>query len=131
MPNILTQQILLDRFAKAGADLEPYRGVVIDANGVATYPAAAGNRIDGIILTKCATGEPVQVVLDGIVPIKVAVAAGVTDGTKLYANTTGQFTPTGTAGFLQSATALMAATTNGDLIQARVSDLITYVVPGP
>jgi hypothetical protein len=130
MADVLTYQVLLDRFATAGEALLANRGVVVDADGIATYPASAGDRISGIILVGAAAGEPIRVVTDGIVPAKLAVAAGVVKGTKLYANTTGQFTPTGTAGFEQSATAEMAGGANGNLIKVRISDLIDYTVPG-
>lgn len=116
----LNQQFVLDRTAEAGEDLPANVGVVIDANGVATLPTDATERISGITARRADSNETVQVIVHGIVPIKIATAGTLALNDYVASGANGQFNAL-TTGDEAGARLLQAPTNNGDLVQAFVS----------
>ncbi len=125
----LEQKVIIDKSAVAGEDLEPYRAVVINSDGEAVYPSTAGERANGFVIERFGKGERATIVTDGLIPVKIGTAANVEDGEYLsVTDTEGQLALTG-AEQEASAIADADASADGDIIQARVSDLIRYTAP--
>lgn len=123
----LEQQVVLDDHLEAAENLEAYRGVYIDGNGKAAYPSASTDRIHGVTLRKAEAGEQVQVVVVGIVPIKVGTAGTTAINTVLTAHTDGTFDE-GSTNDLGGAIALEAPGADGDIVQAFVSPAIIETI---
>jgi hypothetical protein len=91
--------VLIDEGATAGVDLDAKFGedhvagctiaVSLNEDGEAILPTEDGERIRGFAARKAAEGEDVQIVLDGVVPVKVAAEAGIEKYTALRANDDG------------------------------------------
>ena len=129
MSRITEQKVLIDKSAVAAENLEPYRAVVINSDGEAQYPTTAGVRADGFVIERFGVGERVQIVTDGLIPVKIATAAGVERGVYLSVTASGGQLANIGSEHEASAIADADAGANGDLIQARVSDLIRHTEP--
>jgi hypothetical protein len=121
MANELGYKYKLDWSGTATAAIPAYSAVVIDFSaGTISLPASQGAIADGFVLTAIASGEQGQVILDGIVPVKIGTASGVAKGDLLTPdNATGAVSEAATAD-VACAQALQAPAANGDLILARI-----------
>jgi len=107
--------------AKATEALTVGRGVVIDFNArTASYPAAVGNLAHGVVVVNAASGEDVDVITDGFVPVKITTAASIVVGSLLMVDAAGGFV-LATTGEVSIAQALVAPTADGQLILAKLT----------
>lgn len=124
---ILDYKVALDWGAKAAEALSEYTAVAVDfslATPTASYPAATGDLVDGVVLVNAATDEQVRVIVEGIVPVKITTAGTIVKGDLLMADTAGGFVEA-TTGEIAIARALNAPGADGDVILARLIQPVT------
>ena len=114
----INQQFLLDGGGLADVDLAEQIGVTISAAGVVELPAA-GARIDGVTARRAGAGEETQVIISGIVPIKIATAGTLAKGDYVTVDANGQFLALDT-GDEAGAKLLEAPAADGDVVSALV-----------
>ena len=132
--NLLQETRLVTMSAKAGEDFDQlseneapyYIGVQLDGDNEVETPTAT-EKPDGYIIPRALEGEQVTVVIDGIIPVKTADD----NATGLSAGDYFELTADGKARTIQvgseaAGIARFGATANGDVISARVSDLIVH-----
>jgi len=107
--------------AKATEALTVGRAVVIDFTArTAAYPAAPGDLVHGVVVVNAASGENVEVITDGFVPVKITTATSIVVGSLLMADAAGGFV-LATTGQVAIAQALVAPTANNELILAKLT----------
>ena len=104
----------------ASVAITQYAQVVINfETGAVGLAAAAGDICDGVALQPAAIGEPVEVAISGIVPVKIKTAASVIKNAYVQSDTDGQGIVATTA---DNAIILAktAAGGNGDIILGQI-----------
>lgn len=125
MANELSYKKSLTWGGNASEDLAEYTGVSINYDTSAlSYVGSNGDRADGVVLANIASGEDAEVVIEGIVPVKIGTASGVVVGDLLTVTTTGTFIEASN-GNVAIAQALQAPSADGDLILARLISPVT------
>lgn len=114
----INQQFVLDAGGEASEDLAEQIGVVISDGSVAL--PSAGARISGVMARRAGDGEETQVILEGIVPIKIATAGSLAVNDYVTVNASGEFLAL-TTGDEAGARLLEAPVADGDVVQAYVS----------
>lgn len=125
----LEKQVLLDEGRVAAGTIPAHHFVKADANGNAVL-CGDGEKPLGVSDERATEGETVRIIVSGIAPIKVATAAGITVDSLVACNENGQ-ADAGTAGDAAAAIARQAPAANGDIIQARIDDIVgaTQTIP--
>jgi len=104
----------------AAEALTQYRAVALNFETKAVeYVAVAGDLADGVVLVNAASGEPVEVIISGIVPVKITTAGSIAKGDFLMSDANGGFIEA-TTGEIAIAQALQVPAANGDLILAKL-----------
>jgi len=105
--------------------LTAYTGVAIDwSASTLAYVGTNGDEASGVVLANIASGEDAEVVIEGIVPVKIGTASGVAVGDLLTVTTTGTFIEA-TTGNVAIARALQVPSADGDLVLARLISPVT------
>lgn len=119
----LEKQVLLDTGLVAAGTIPAHHFVKADANGNAVL-CGDGEAPLGVSDERATEGETVRIIVSGIAPIKVGTAAGITAGGLVACNASGQ-ADAGTTADPAAAIAKTAPAADGDLIQARIDDIIS------
>lgn len=122
MADILKKITVIDSSGVAAADIPRNRAVKKDADGNIVL-AGDGERAMGFVTREFATGELVEVIVDGVVPVQIGTAAGVTEGTLLACAADGKL-DVGTTADPVTGIAKGDAGADDDIISVRVSDLL-------
>lgn len=119
----LEKQVVLDTGLIAAGTIPAYHFVKADADGKAVL-CGDGEAPLGVSDMRATEGETVRIIVSGIAPIKVGTAAGITANSLVACNASGQ-ADAGTAADAAAAIAKTAPAANGDIIQARIDDIIS------
>lgn len=130
MSKTLRVNKVLDTFGEALTEIKQYRAVVVNAAGVAAYPAVSGTLCTGVAvesgdLVRTGKGDGIEVVTFGIAPLKIKTAAGLTAGAMVYADTDGQGVASGT---VPLGTIITAPAANGDIVDIMVMPAIANLI---
>lgn len=121
----INQQFVLDTGGEASEDLAANIGVVKDGAGNVSLPAA-GTQITGVTPRRAGVGEEVQIIITGIVPIKIATAGTLAINDLVGVDANGEFAALGT-GDEACARLLEAPAADGDVVSALVDFSIVAV----
>jgi hypothetical protein len=121
MANALGYKYSLDWSGTATEAIPAYSAVVIDYSaGTISLTASQGAIADGFVVTAIGSGEQGQVILDGVVPVKIGTASNVVKGDLLTPDNGTGAVSEAASGDVAVAQCLVAPNANGDVVLARI-----------